>query len=62
MIQGLLQTISDGIDTNRRHYFFGNNENTIELMIENLKDVSKYLNHRTYLSRTDECRRTHFKI
>ena len=23
-----LQTISDGIDTNRRHYFFGNNENS----------------------------------
>jgi len=34
-----LQTISDGIDTNRRHYFFGNNENIIEQMIENLKKM-----------------------
>ena len=34
-----LQTISDGIDTNRRHYFFGNNENTIEQMKKNLKKM-----------------------
>lgn len=34
-----LQTISDGIDTNRRHYFFGNNENTTQQMIEKLKKM-----------------------
>ena len=31
-----LQTISDGIDTNRRHYFYGNNENTTQQMIGEL--------------------------
>ena len=34
-----LQTISDGLDTNRRHYFFGNNEETTLQMIENLKKM-----------------------
>ena len=34
-----LQTISDGLDTNRRHYFFGNNENTTKKMIGNLKEM-----------------------
>ena len=33
-----LQTISDGLDTNRRHYFFGNNEKTTQKMIEKLKE------------------------
>ena len=34
-----LQTISDGLETNRRHYFFGNNENTTKKMIEKLKEM-----------------------
>ena len=34
-----LQTISDGIDTNRRHYFFGNNENTTQQMIQKLEKM-----------------------
>ena len=34
-----LQTISDGLDTNRRHYFFGNNEETTLQMIEKLKKM-----------------------
>ena len=34
-----LQTISDGLDTNRRHYFFGNNEETTLKMIEKLKKM-----------------------
>ncbi len=34
-----LQTISDGLETNRRHYFFGNNENTTKKMIGNLKEM-----------------------
>ena len=34
-----LQTISDGLDTNRRHYFFGNNEKTTLQMIEKLKKM-----------------------
>ena len=34
-----LQTISDGLDTNRRHFFFGNNENTTKKMIEKLKEM-----------------------
>tara|TARA_Y100001970_G_scaffold4755_1_gene5397 strand:- start:5248 stop:5982 length:735 start_codon:yes stop_codon:yes gene_type:complete len=32
-----LQTISDGLDTNKRHYFFGNNEITTQQMIKKLK-------------------------
>ena len=35
----LLQTISDGLETNSRHYFFGNNENTTKKMIERLKEI-----------------------
>ena len=34
-----LQTISDGLDINRRHYFFGNNEETTQQMIEKLKET-----------------------
>ena len=34
-----LQTIADGLDTNRRHFFFGNNENTTQQMIEKLKEM-----------------------
>ena len=34
-----LQTISDGIDTNMRHYFFCNNENTTQQMIGELKKM-----------------------
>ena len=34
-----LQTIADGLDTNRRHYFFGNNEQTTQQMIEKLKEM-----------------------
>ena len=34
-----LQTITDGLDTNRRHFFFGNNENTTQQMIEKLKEM-----------------------
>ena len=34
-----LQTISDGLDTNRRHYFFGNNENTTQKMINKLEKM-----------------------
>ena len=34
-----MQTISDGIGINRRHYFFGNNENTTQQMIEELKKM-----------------------
>lgn len=33
-----LQTISDGLETNKRHYFFGNNEATTIKMIDNLKE------------------------
>ena len=32
-----LQTIKDGLDKNRSHYFFGSDELTTELMIKNLK-------------------------
>ena len=32
-----MQTIKDGLDTNRSHYFFGSDELTTELMIKNLK-------------------------
>ncbi len=32
-----LQTISDGLDKNRSHYFFGSDELTTKLMIEKLK-------------------------
>ena len=32
-----LQTIKDGLDRNRSHYFFGSDELTTELMIKNLK-------------------------
>jgi len=31
-----LQTIEDGLDAGRKHYFFGNNENITQLMIEKL--------------------------
>ena len=34
-----LQTITDVLDTNRRHFFFGNNENTTQQMIEKLKEM-----------------------
>jgi len=34
-----LQTISDGLDKNRSHYFFGSDELTTKLMIEKLKKV-----------------------
>ncbi len=34
-----LQTIADGLDTNSRHYFFGNNENTTKKMIEKLNEM-----------------------
>jgi N-acetylglucosaminyldiphosphoundecaprenol N-acetyl-beta-D-mannosaminyltransferase len=34
-----LQTIEDGLDKNRTHYFFGSDENTTKLMIKNLKKV-----------------------
>jgi len=33
-----LQTISDGLEANTRHYFFGNNEKTTLEMIKNLKN------------------------
>ena len=32
-----LQTIQDGLERNRSHYFFGSDELTTELMIKNLK-------------------------
>ena len=34
-----LQTITDGLETNRRHYFFGNNEDIVQQMIEKLKNM-----------------------
>ena len=34
-----LQTITDGLDTNTSHYFFGNNEATTLQMIKNLKNL-----------------------
>ena len=34
-----LQTIADGLDINRRHYFFGNNENTTQQMIGRLEKM-----------------------
>ena len=34
-----LQTIADGLNTNRRHYFFGNNEKTTQQMIKKLKKM-----------------------
>ena len=34
-----LKTIEDGLDNDRRHYFFGNNEDTTLLMIDKLNDM-----------------------
>ena len=34
-----LQTISDGLETNKKHYFFGNNKKTTQQMIEKLKKM-----------------------
>ena len=34
-----LQTIADGLDTNTRHYFFGNNEKTTQQMIDKLEKM-----------------------
>ena len=44
-----LQTIEDGLNRNRRHYFFGNNTEITQLMIDNLTqkfpniEISGYL-------------------
>ena len=44
-----LQTISDGLDKNRSHYFFGNNELTTKLMIEKLKKVYPEIQVKGYI-------------
>ena len=44
-----LQSISDGLDINRKHYFFGNNENTTQLMIEKLKEIFPNINISGYI-------------
>ena len=44
-----LQTISDGLDKNRSHYFFGNDELTTKLMIEKLKKVYPEIQIKGYI-------------
>ena len=44
-----LQSISDGLDINRKHYFFGNNENTTQQMIEKLKEIFPNINISGYV-------------
>ena len=44
-----LQTISDGLEANTRHYFFGNNEKTTLEMIKNLKNNYPNLNISGYI-------------
>jgi len=44
-----LQTITDGLDTNTSHYFFGNNEATTKQMIENLKNIFPDINISGYI-------------
>ena len=44
-----LQSISDGLDINRKHYFFGNNENTTQKMIEKLKEMFPNINISGYI-------------
>ena len=44
-----LQSISDGLDLNRKHYFFGNNENTTQQMIEKLKEIFPNINISGYV-------------
>ena len=44
-----LQTISDGLDKNRSHYFFGNDELTTKLMIEKLKKVYPEIQVKGYI-------------
>tara|TARA_Y100000591_G_scaffold236093_1_gene206845 strand:- start:41 stop:775 length:735 start_codon:yes stop_codon:yes gene_type:complete len=44
-----LQSISDGLDINRKHYFFGNDENTTQLMIEKLKEIFPNINISGYI-------------
>ena len=53
-----LQTITDGLDTNRRHFFFGNNENTTQQMIEKLKEMFPNIKISGHVSRADGCRGT----
>ena len=44
-----LQTISDGLEANTRHYFFGNNEKTTLEMIKNLKNKYPNINISGYI-------------
>ena len=44
-----LQTISDGLEANTRHYFFGNNEETTLEMIKNLKSEFQNVNISGYI-------------
>jgi len=44
-----LQTISDGLDINRKHYFFGNNEKTTQQMIKKLKEMFPNINISGYI-------------
>ena len=44
-----LQTISDGLDKNRSHYFFGSDELTTKLMIEKLKKVYPEIQVKGYI-------------
>ena len=44
-----LQTISDGLEANTRHYFFGNNEKTTLEMIKNLKNKFPNINISGYI-------------
>ena len=44
-----LQSISDGLDINRKHFFFGNNENTTQQMIEKLKEIFPNINISGYI-------------
>ena len=44
-----LQTVSDGLEANTRHYFFGNNEKTTLEMIKNLKNKFPNINISGYI-------------
>ena len=44
-----LQTIEDGLSKNSSHYFFGSNEYTTKLMIDNLKNLYPEIQIRGYI-------------
>ena len=44
-----MQTIEDGLSKNSSHYFFGSNEYTTKLMIDNLKNLYPEIQIRGYI-------------